>query len=474
MKIFSPHKIALATLDFGLVNSSFLLALWFQYLSGYYYPATQIPYYTIPGFAIFSLLLIAIFQTQGLYKYQVSLSVNNQIVRLFKSLVYGLVLFVTISFLFKTRYVTQSRLVIGLTFSYAFFLLTFVRCGIARWAYLYLAGKGLRKKALIVGAGKKGQRVLRSVQENKNGYFEVVGFADDNPRKIGKAYEEVRVLGGVKDIRALIRDNHVDEVLVAIDRVSHERLLEIVDACKVTEVTVHVVSDLYEVITQKVEVEEFGELPTVRFPAEPNGIVRSTLKRAVDLVGASVFLAILSPFFLIVSLLIKLSSKGPVFYRTTVIGAKGRPFVWYKFRSMEVDGDERIHREHVQELIADGKKTARKLREDPRVTLIGRFLRRHSLDELPHLFNVLSGQMTLVGPRPCLPYEWEAYKPWYKRRLNVKPGMTGLWQVTGRDGVGFDDMVVLDLYYINNKSFFMDIGILLKTIPVVLFGKGGH
>ena len=295
--------------------------------------------------------------------------------------------------------------------------------------------------------GGRAQRVSRFVRGNRDGYFQVLGFVDDDLQKVGRAYDHVKVLGGMKDIEELVRGNHVDEILIAIDRVSHERLLEIADTCKAAGVPVHVVSDLYQVITQKVEVEEFGGLPTVKLPVERNGVVYRALKRTVDLVGASVFLVLLSPYFLIISLLIKLSSKGRVFYETTVIGENGRPFVWYKFRSMKVDGDESIPREYVRKLIADGKKAAKKLRKDSRVTRIGRFLRRHSLDELPQLFNVLLGQMSLVGPRPCLPYEWEAYKPWHKRRFSVKPGLTGLWQVAGRDGVSFDDMVVLDLYY---------------------------
>jgi lipopolysaccharide/colanic/teichoic acid biosynthesis glycosyltransferase len=207
-------------------------------------------------------------------------------------------------------------------------------------------------------------------------------------------------------------------------------------------------------------------------------------KRAVDVVAGALGLAMCAPLFLVIALAIKLTSKGPVFFRQRRIGQFGTPFVFLKFRSMFLNNDPKIHREYVQQLIS-GKAApqpttvngggAYKLTKDPRVTRVGAFLRRTSLDELPQLYNVLRGEMSLVGPRPAIPYEVEAYRPWHRRRvLHAKPGITGLWQVSGRSRVGFDEMVRLDVRYAMTRSFLLDLKILLMTPKAVLLGDGAY
>nr|MBA3769785.1 sugar transferase [Blastocatellia bacterium] len=180
--------------------------------------------------------------------------------------------------------------------------------------------------------------------------------------------------------------------------------------------------------------------------------------------------------FLIMALAIKLTSKGPVFFSHTRIGKDCKPFKFYKFRTMHVGNDDAAHREFVSEFIQAERATGgvRKITDDARVTPIGKFLRKTSLDELPQLLNVLKGEMSLVGPRPCMPYELEQYQQWHRRRLSVIPGCTGLWQVAGRSAVDFNDMVILDLFYIDNMSPLLDLRIMFKTLPVMLLGRGGH
>jgi len=482
MKLFSPHKIILATVDFVVINFSFLIALWLQYCSGYYYKITQIPYYNIPVFILFSFLLIVIFQTHGLYKYQVFLNVSKQIVQLLKSLVYGSVLFIAVSFLSKSSYITQSRLVIGFTFSIAFLLLVIARCVVARSVYVYLTRKGVQKKILIIGAGEKGKKLFNFIQRSKNPYFEVVGLVDDPSPKsnsINGINGNVPVLGSLDNIRKLVKDNSVDEIMISIDQANHERLLKIIDTCKeAVGVPVHVVSDLYQVVTQKVDVEEFGGMLTVKFQSREPGIVTLGVKRTVDIMGSLLGIVLLLPLFGIMAILIKLSSKGPVFYKYPIVGKNGKEFVFYKFRTMEVGNNEVDHQELTKKLIQGFKPTDKsqyKLQNNLRIIRFGgKFFRKFSLDELPQLFNVLKGDMSLVGPRPNRPYEWKYYKDWHKRRGLVKPGITGLWQATARSDVSFDDMVVLDIYYIENMSFWFDLQILLKTIPTVIFGKGAY
>jgi lipopolysaccharide/colanic/teichoic acid biosynthesis glycosyltransferase len=210
----------------------------------------------------------------------------------------------------------------------------------------------------------------------------------------------------------------------------------------------------------------------------------SVSKRAIDLVGSSLGLVLGAPLFLLIALAIKLSSRGPVLFRQVRVGQFGAPFVFLKFRSMYVGNDANIHREYVKALISgqaekmtlSGKANAvYKLTRDPRVTRIGACLRKTSLDELPQLFNVLMGDMSLVGPRPAIPYEVESYRSWHRRRvLDAKPGLTGLWQVSGRSRVTFDEMVRLDLRYAMARSLWLDLKIILQTPRAILFGDGAH
>ncbi len=208
------------------------------------------------------------------------------------------------------------------------------------------------------------------------------------------------------------------------------------------------------------------------------------LKRAIDIIGSALGLVVLSPLLCAISVLIKLTSQGPVLFRQTRLGQHGKEFTFLKFRSMYVNNDASLHQEYVSQLIAgkakrkqsaDGKTSAYKVINDPRVTPLGRVLRKTSLDELPQLFNVLKGEMSLVGPRPPLPYEWACYDVWHLRRIvEVKPGITGLWQVTGRSKTSFDDMVRLDLRYAKRWSLFLDFKILLRTFRVVVSGDGAY
>jgi len=204
-------------------------------------------------------------------------------------------------------------------------------------------------------------------------------------------------------------------------------------------------------------------------------------KRAIDFAFALAVAILGLPFYGLIAILIKLTSEGPVLFVQDRVGREGRPFKFYKFRTMLVDNSDAAHRSFAAEFIkgrvmqeSGAQKPVFKMQNDPRVTPIGRFLRKTSLDELPQFINVLKGDMTLVGPRPPLAYELAHYKEWHRGRLAVKPGLTGLWQVSGRSTVPFDEMVMLDLYYIENWSLALDLKIILRTVPVMLFGLGGY
>jgi exopolysaccharide biosynthesis polyprenyl glycosylphosphotransferase len=243
-----------------------------------------------------------------------------------------------------------------------------------------------------------------------------------------------------------------------------------------------VAPSLFNFLPRKTEVDQIGALPVITLFREPLPRAARVVKRASDVFLASAALLLLAPVWLLIALLIKLDSRGPVLYRQERVGMDGRIFLFLKFRTMRPDADDSAHRDYQRRLIqgqpgtnlGDTERPVYKLHADPRVTRVGRLLRRLSLDELPQLLNVLRGDMSVVGPRPPIPYEVEAYALWHRKRLDMKPGLTGLWQVSGRNRLSFDEMVRLDLFYIENWSLLLDLRIILKTLPVVLRGDDAY
>jgi exopolysaccharide biosynthesis polyprenyl glycosylphosphotransferase len=235
---------------------------------------------------------------------------------------------------------------------------------------------------------------------------------------------------------------------------------------------------------------DFLELEGIAIPVEPEPLRlrvgscdyprwQAALKRTVDIASALLVLTVGAPLLIFLALAVKFSSPGPVFFRQVRLGKDGKPFTFYKFRSMHHKNDDAVHRDFAKDFICgdmseNPDRTVFKMVRDPRITCIGRFLRRSSLDELPQFFNVLRGEMSLVGPRPPISYEIEHYQDWHKDRLKVKPGLTGLWQVSGRSSVGFDEMVMLDLYYIAHWNLKLDLKIMARTVPVMVKGEGAY
>jgi len=278
----------------------------------------------------------------------------------------------------------------------------------------------------------------------------------------------------------LVRTLRVREILICVDSGDHGRLMELAERCANTHALVKISSPLYHVVPARLMIEHYGDMPVVTVTHARPGPFIESYKRVFDLVLASLVTVALAPVLGAIALAIKADSPGPVLYRQTRIGKNGKAFTFYKFRSMQMGSDNDENREkQVAEMIQKGhavglmEKGTTKIVDKARVTSTGAWLRKTSLDELPQLFNVLKGEMSLVGPRPCLPYEWEHYEEWHKKRMSVSPGCTGVWQVSGRSEVGFRDMVVLDLYYIQNASLSMDVKLILQTIPVMVLGKGG-
>ena len=423
------------------------------------------------------LIELLIFSYNNLYKLSLVLVKSAHLTAIMKSMLFTIVIIFP-SFLLLTNLTFQENILVVIYFAVCYtFILSLLRVALLRWLYMLLKNTGLRRKVLIVGDGKPGRMLAAKLAfENPEG-INIIGFIDES-KEIG---EEIingkKVLGKYADINTVVKHFGIDEILIVDETRDYEQLLELVDYCRETKLTVKITSELFKIIPQKLYTEKYENLPVIEISSSYNYFwISLKIKRIFDiLVAVSVFI-LFAPLFVLIALLVKVSSKGPVFFSQVRVGKGGRLFKFYKFRTMLVMNEEDTNRKEKMLKFMKGSGSAdgeTKVKSDWRITKIGKILRKTSLDELPQLFNVIKGDMSLVGPRPCMLYEYDNYDNWQKRRVNVIPGCTGVWQVTGRSSVSFKDSIVLDLYYINNMSPWMDLQLMLKTIPVIIFGKGG-
>jgi exopolysaccharide biosynthesis polyprenyl glycosylphosphotransferase len=315
-------------------------------------------------------------------------------------------------------------------------------------------------RALILGAGTTGIRLMQKLQDHPEIGYRVVGFLDDAPALAGEKVAGCPVLGPIAALRDAVERHDVHEVFVAAPGMGHTRMLSGVLQCEDLDVTFRVVTNLFEVLTAGAPVDLVDDLPLVRLGGRRPSPLYGPAKRALDVVGALALLALAAPLLLWASVRIRLDSPGPVLFAQQRIGRGGRPFTLYKLRTMRAD--------------VAPYAVAPRGGEDPRVTRYGRWLRRTSIDELPQLWNVLRGEMSLVGPRPEMPFIVETYDEWQRRRLAVPPGITGLWQILGRKDLPMHENLQYDFYYIRNRSLAMDVSLLVRTVGVVLSRRGAY
>lgn len=354
-----------------------------------------------------------------------------------------------------------------------FFILDTVACLSLRVSLRCLMGgwrRAHRRNVLIIGAGSVGQQVARSLQPCEWMGIEVVGYLDDDPAKAGRTLESRTVLGTLDQAGDIIRRRPVHEVIVALPMHAHRRLANLVATLQELPVNIKVVPDYSEMVFFRTSLERFGGLFFIGLKEPVIGPIDRLIKRLFDLLVSALGLVLLAPLYAIIALAIRLSSPGPVFYHSRRIGEGGRVFSMHKFRSMYKDAD--LHERDLVRETPDGKLLFEKREDDPRITPLGRLLRRYSLDELPQLFNVLVGEMSLVGPRPELPSLVEHYEPWQLKRFGVPQGMTGWWQTSGRSSKAKYMHVEDDLYYIRHYSLLLDLRILWHTIGAALRGEG--
>ena len=327
------------------------------------------------------------------------------------------------------------------------------------------------RRILIIGAGNVGRAVARKIQEQAWTGLRLVGYVDDDPEKREKMFEGAPVLGKLNQTLAIVDSRKIDHVVFALPLRAHEALRDTILHLYERPVRVFLVPDVLDLAFFRVTMEDWDGIPVMGLKEPVIDGVDRVIKRIFDLVVASVSLLLLWPVMLVIAIAIKLDSPGPVILKQERVGENGQIFKVYKFRSMVQDADKLLDKVIIR--TEDGT-IIHKRKDDPRVTRVGRFIRRTSLDELPQLFNVLKGDMSMVGPRPELPFIVQNYETWQHKRFAVPPGITGWWQISGRSDKPMHLHTEDDLYYISHYSPLLDLQILIKTIGVVIRGKGAY
>jgi len=370
-------------------------------------------------------------------------------------------------FFFKLE--TTSRVVIAVFAFLNLMMLCGMRLGILTALHTIRRRGYNHRNLLIVGTGRRAQEYAELIQSHPEWGLRIQGYLDHEPSLLGHQVNGHRVLALLEDLPRILDRQVIDEVVFIVPRSWLNGIEGAVRVCEERGVRASIALDLYNLAVARPLPTELEGVPLLTYSTTPLSEGKLALKRALDLIGSAVLLVIVSPVFLLIALAIKLTSSGPVFFRQTRVGLNGRHFTLLKFRSMVADAEERLHEvAHLNEMHGPAFKAS----HDPRVTTVGCFLRKTSLDEFPQLINVLRGEMSLVGPRPPLPSEVATYEPWQKRRLSMRPGITCLWQVNGRNRIDFDEWMRLDLEYIDNWSLALDLKIVGKTVPAVLLGRG--
>jgi exopolysaccharide biosynthesis polyprenyl glycosylphosphotransferase len=329
----------------------------------------------------------------------------------------------------------------------------------------------LRQRTLILGSGVVAGQLVEKIKSNDQFGLDPVGLVDNVIHDIGTP--DLPRFGGFADLSEIIEMQSIDRVVIAFSRVSHEELLEAIRACRDAGIAVDVIPRLFEFLDGIRSLDQIGGLPLLSISVPVLAPAMVAAKRVLDIVGSAALLLLFSPVMIATAIAIKIESRGPVFFRQPRAGRRNKSFNLIKFRSMYVDAEERKAELDAMNESDDG--VMFKIREDPRITKVGHFIRRFSIDELPQLFNVLRGEMSLVGPRPLIFRETAALEErWHLRRLELRPGITGPWQVYGRSDSPFQEMVRFDYQYVAGWSLARDVELLLATLPAVLSGRGAY
>ena len=466
-------SLIMALTDVVLINLAFAVAYWVRYDLQWFRavdPAYDAPFRVYVPFALaLTVLLMIAYKLGRVYDQPRSASWLDEVYALVGGTTTAIVIIMAMTFWFRP--LVYSRLMFIWAGVIIVTLLSLSRL-VKRWAWQSSMRQGMGvDRVLIVGAGEVGRRLMRNIVAQPELGYRVIGFVDDDPGKNRTDIGRFKALGDIDNLPRVIQEEAIDEVIITLPWMHHRKILGIMQQCERERVRARIVPDLFQLALSRVDIEDLGGIPIIGVQEISITGWNLALKRAGDVVISLAGLILLSPLLLLVSVAIRLDSPGPILFKQVRVGRGWRRFVCYKFRSMRQGAEE----ERPQ--LADLDETVGptfKIRHDPRCTRVGKFLRRASLDELPQLYNVLRGEMSLVGPRPALPSEVEQYQEWHRKRLEVSPGITGLWQVSGRSQLTFDEMCLLDIYYLENWSPLLDLKIALKTAPAVLSGRGAY
>jgi exopolysaccharide biosynthesis polyprenyl glycosylphosphotransferase len=459
--------------DVILINIAFALSHYVRYelqwiravAEAYYVPFSAY----VPVSVVLTVILLITLKTEGLYDRRRGSSWLDDTYIIFTSTLVSMAIMIFIFFLYRAHF--YSRLI----FFYAVLLIgTFLSLSrlIERQIAAALRRRGIGvDRVLIVGAGEVGRAIMRSIVARPDLGYRPAGFVDDDPKKQGSDIGPFKALGSTEDLATILEKQAIGQVIISLPWISHRKVLHIISECERRGVRARFVPDLLQMSLSQVDTDVLEGIPLIGMKQTTLTGWKIALKRLIDIAGSSAALLLLSPLLTIIGVAIKLGSPGAVLFKQTRLGRGARPFTCYKFRSMWE------HAEEAKPQLSGFNEVAGpifKMKDDPRVTRVGRVIRRFSFDELPQFVNVFRGDMSLVGPRPALPSEVEAYEDWHHERLKIPSGMTGLWQVMGRSDLTFDEMVMLDLYYAENWSLWLDFKIMLRTLPTVLFARGAY
>jgi exopolysaccharide biosynthesis polyprenyl glycosylphosphotransferase len=389
----------------------------------------------------------------------------------FQQTVLGITLLVVFQYVLRLE-VPLSRSFLALMAGYSWVLLCAFRLAAGPMSQVVLRKLATPHYVLVVGVGESARRLGEALEQSAHYGIRLQGFVAENP---AGAPERIRLaeeypVHALAELPALLRQQVIDEVLFAVDNRSLAGLEDILVLCDEEGVRTRVVVDFFPRVNSEIYLDRLGPLPLLTFSAAPHDDLRLLMKRSVDVALSAAALVVLLPLMVIVAALVRLTSPGPAIFKQIRCGLNGRRFTCYKFRSMCYNAEQlQPALQHLSH-----KETAFKIRNDPRLTRLGRYLRKFSIDEWPQFWNVLRGDMSLVGPRPAVPGEVDNYQGWQRRRLRMRPGLTCLWALQGRDNLDFESWMKMDMQYIDNWSLGLDWKILLLTIPRVLTGKGAH
>jgi exopolysaccharide biosynthesis polyprenyl glycosylphosphotransferase len=456
-RVVSLLALDFAGLSLAILTALILKALLFGHVE--FKPALRETERILP----FAYLLTALlFARSGLYTARAQRPGLSRIVGSLFQVAFVALLFAVVSGEhFSSYYLFYGSL------AFALLYVSSLRAGYEWLTGLLLRAAGYHRRAVLIGTGKQIGDVARALSDAQHSPIEVVGFLSPN----ALPDNGLRPLGKLEDLDKVLGSERIDEVIIADPDFPQVEAVDLIDQCHQRGVRVRLAPSTMEILIHRAEFVPGQSVPLFELSSPVFEGVDFALKRVFDLIGATILLVLLSPLLLAIVLAVRFTSRGPVLFRSTRRGIGQRPFPCLKFRTMHTDAEEQ--QADLEEL-NEATGALFKIRDDPRLTRVGTFLRRFSLDELPQLVNVLRGEMSLVGPRPLPQRDYDMLEDWHRKRYLVLPGITGLWQVSGRSELDFDDLVHLDFIYLEHWSLALDLTILLKTIPAVISRRGAY